>query len=193
MTLPYLEPLEPRALSQPVIPEPPRRGEPGGPPCGVCEGAARRPSGATTSGRFTRRSAAACRARVDGVARARGLLQRPVAGGRHGFGSWRHGSSGAAVGRRLRARPPVPLGRRRSALPRLVHAAAARHARGRRHDAAAVGGRLAERRGRGVRLFAEKVAAVLESQRRWPDGPDDHPASPAGSASATPSSSGCRR
>jgi len=37
MTLPYLEPLEPRTLSAPVIPEPPRRGEPGGPPCGVCD------------------------------------------------------------------------------------------------------------------------------------------------------------
>lgn len=38
MTLPYREPLEPRALSAPVIPEPPRRGEPGGAPCGLCEG-----------------------------------------------------------------------------------------------------------------------------------------------------------
>ena len=37
MTLPYLEPLEPRTLSAPVIPEPPRRGEAGGPPCGVCD------------------------------------------------------------------------------------------------------------------------------------------------------------
>ena len=37
MTLPYLEPLETRTLSAPVIPEPPRRGEPGGPPCGVCD------------------------------------------------------------------------------------------------------------------------------------------------------------
>jgi hypothetical protein len=38
MTLPYREPLETRALSKPVIPEPHRRGEPGGPPCGVCDG-----------------------------------------------------------------------------------------------------------------------------------------------------------
>jgi diadenosine tetraphosphate (Ap4A) HIT family hydrolase len=38
MTLPYREPLEPRPLSKPVIPEPPRRGEPGGPPCGACDG-----------------------------------------------------------------------------------------------------------------------------------------------------------
>ena len=38
MTLPYLEPLQSRPLSAPVIPEPPRRGEPGGPACGVCDG-----------------------------------------------------------------------------------------------------------------------------------------------------------
>ena len=39
MTLPYEEPLTPRAPSAPVIPEPPRRGEPGGEPCGICAGA----------------------------------------------------------------------------------------------------------------------------------------------------------
>ncbi len=37
MTLPYLEPLRTRTLADPVVPEPPRRGEPGGPPCGVCD------------------------------------------------------------------------------------------------------------------------------------------------------------
>lgn len=40
MELPYLEPLTPRPLDKPVIPEPPRRGEPGGEPCGICEGGA---------------------------------------------------------------------------------------------------------------------------------------------------------
>jgi diadenosine tetraphosphate (Ap4A) HIT family hydrolase len=40
MQLPYLEPLTVRELSAPEIPEPPRRGEPGGPPCGICTGAA---------------------------------------------------------------------------------------------------------------------------------------------------------
>lgn len=39
MTLPYNEPLNVRALGEPVIPEPPRRGEPGGDPCGICAGA----------------------------------------------------------------------------------------------------------------------------------------------------------
>ena len=36
--LPYQEPLIPRQPSAPVLPEPPRRGEPGGPPCGICAG-----------------------------------------------------------------------------------------------------------------------------------------------------------
>jgi diadenosine tetraphosphate (Ap4A) HIT family hydrolase len=38
MTMPYQEPLIPRAPGERVIPEPPRRGEPGGEPCGICEG-----------------------------------------------------------------------------------------------------------------------------------------------------------
>jgi diadenosine tetraphosphate (Ap4A) HIT family hydrolase len=36
MELPYLEPLTVRPLADPVIPEPPRRGELGGEPCGIC-------------------------------------------------------------------------------------------------------------------------------------------------------------
>jgi diadenosine tetraphosphate (Ap4A) HIT family hydrolase len=36
MELPYLEPLTVRPLAEPVIPEPPRRGEAGGEPCGIC-------------------------------------------------------------------------------------------------------------------------------------------------------------
>jgi diadenosine tetraphosphate (Ap4A) HIT family hydrolase len=36
MKLPYLEPLVPREPEARVIPEPPRRGEPGGPPCAIC-------------------------------------------------------------------------------------------------------------------------------------------------------------
>ena len=38
MTPPYREPLLPSELGERVIPEPPRRGEPGGPPCGICTG-----------------------------------------------------------------------------------------------------------------------------------------------------------
>ncbi|HLX78256.1 MAG TPA: hypothetical protein VKR27_05175 [Acidimicrobiales bacterium] len=38
MTLPYEEPLIPRAPGERVVPEPPRRGEPGGDPCGICGG-----------------------------------------------------------------------------------------------------------------------------------------------------------
>ena len=40
MTIPYCEPLTVRALQERVIPEPPRRGEPGGDPCGICSGQA---------------------------------------------------------------------------------------------------------------------------------------------------------
>jgi diadenosine tetraphosphate (Ap4A) HIT family hydrolase len=36
MSLPYDEPLVPRKPGEPQIPEPPRRGEPGGPPCAIC-------------------------------------------------------------------------------------------------------------------------------------------------------------
>jgi diadenosine tetraphosphate (Ap4A) HIT family hydrolase len=38
--LPYGGPLVPREPGARTIPEPPRRGEPGGPPCGICTGKA---------------------------------------------------------------------------------------------------------------------------------------------------------
>ena len=38
MSLPYAEPLVAREPAEPQIPEPPRRGEPGGPPCAICAG-----------------------------------------------------------------------------------------------------------------------------------------------------------
>jgi diadenosine tetraphosphate (Ap4A) HIT family hydrolase len=38
MKLPYLEPLVPRDPGERQIPEPPRRGEDGGPPCSICNG-----------------------------------------------------------------------------------------------------------------------------------------------------------
>jgi len=40
MTLPYQAPLVVLEPGERVIPEPPRRGEPGGEPCGICTGAA---------------------------------------------------------------------------------------------------------------------------------------------------------
>jgi diadenosine tetraphosphate (Ap4A) HIT family hydrolase len=40
MTLPYSEPLTVLTPGERVIPEPPRRGEPGGDPCGICTGQA---------------------------------------------------------------------------------------------------------------------------------------------------------
>ena len=38
MSLPYAEPLTPREPGPRQIPEPPRRGEPGGKPCAICSG-----------------------------------------------------------------------------------------------------------------------------------------------------------
>jgi diadenosine tetraphosphate (Ap4A) HIT family hydrolase len=38
VTLPYLDPLTRREPGPRVVPEPPRRGEPGGEPCAICEG-----------------------------------------------------------------------------------------------------------------------------------------------------------
>jgi diadenosine tetraphosphate (Ap4A) HIT family hydrolase len=43
MVLPYQEPITVRKPGPRVVPEPPRRGEPGGEPCGVCEGTATAP------------------------------------------------------------------------------------------------------------------------------------------------------
>jgi len=43
MTLPYVEPLVAREPSARTLPEPPRRGEPGGPPCRICDGTAAEP------------------------------------------------------------------------------------------------------------------------------------------------------
>src|SRR4029077_8598876 len=40
MKLPYQEPLVPIEPGERQTPEPPRRGEPGGPPCGICTGKA---------------------------------------------------------------------------------------------------------------------------------------------------------
>ena len=43
MTLPYKEPLEKLEPGPRVIPEPPRRGEPGGEPCAICAGETTKP------------------------------------------------------------------------------------------------------------------------------------------------------
>ncbi len=64
MTLPYEEPLIVARAGERVIPEPPRRGEPGGEPCGICGGpddVARVVQSST--GRCTRPWAGACPAR----------------------------------------------------------------------------------------------------------------------------------
>ena len=163
MTLPYREPLVPREPGERQIPEPPRRGEPGGPPCAICAGKTtpavwsdeqldaapagrRQPArrGLAREPRARRLVRATCRptlAREFGVVAGADRARDPLA-------------------RRRRARPPLPLGRRRRALPRLVPAAAARHARGCGDDAPALGGRAAERARRGARRSRPSAIAA---------------------------------
>jgi hypothetical protein len=43
MRLPYQKPLVPLEPGDRIVPEPPRRGEPGGEPCGICTGEATAP------------------------------------------------------------------------------------------------------------------------------------------------------
>ena len=43
MTIPWMEPLVPRTPAPRTVPEPPRRGEPGGEPCAICTGSATPP------------------------------------------------------------------------------------------------------------------------------------------------------
>ena len=64
MSLPYAEPLSRASPAARQIPEPPRRGEPGGPPCAICSGGDdERALVGRATGRCTHRSAAACPAR----------------------------------------------------------------------------------------------------------------------------------
>ena len=64
MKLPYAEPHTPIEAGEPVVPEPPRRGEPGGEPCGVCDGTHHRPGlGRRALDAPPAAAAAACRAR----------------------------------------------------------------------------------------------------------------------------------
>ena len=153
MTLPYQEPLVPREPAERQIPEPPRRGEPGGPPCSICAGSTtsavwsdenwtlhpprrREPAGGRLA-RQPRPRRLVCRS-----ARRRGSRLRP------GRGAGRAGDP--LPGRRL-PRPPLSVGRRRGPLPRVVPAAAAGDGRGVGDDAPALGGRPAERARRGAR------------------------------------------
>ena len=147
MSLPYLEPLISARAGRAHVPEPPRRGEPGGEPCGDLQrrdddrALVRRALHAPRAGRGSLPGR-----RVAGQPRARRLVRRPARRSCRAFGPLAARVERAILGaRRRRARAPLPLGRRRRALPRLVHSAPARHARGLGDDAAALGGRAAER------------------------------------------------
>ena len=146
MTLPYAEPLtliDPAPL---VVPEPPRRGEPGGEPCFPCSndsdanliwsddtwtlhnpGQTGLPGSVWLASRAHFDSFADMPADVAATfAAVCGRVERAVL-------------SLGDVG----ARPRLPLGRRRRALPRLVRAAPARAARHERAAADGLGGRAA--------------------------------------------------
>ena len=147
MQLPYAEPLTVREPGERVVPEPPRRGEAGGEPCGICTGQSTAavwqdehfslhpPVGGSLPGAVW----LASREHVDSFS---DLSPEAAAA----FGPLAARVERAILGaRRRRPGAPLSLGRRRRALPRLVHAAAARDARGVRNDAPALGGRPSER------------------------------------------------
>ena len=152
MVLPYEEPLTPRTPAERVIPEPPRRGEPGGEPCGICAGEStppvwsERPVDAPSAGR--RQPAGHGLAGQSG---ARRLVHGSAVGRRGGLRrGGRPDRTRHPEPRRCRPRPPLSVGRRRGAFPRVVRAPTARHGRGTGRDAAPLGRGAAERAGRGA-------------------------------------------
>ena len=186
MTLPYQEPLVPREPGERQIPEPPRRGEPGGPPCAICGGKTTAavwsddnwtlhpPVGGSLPGAVW----LASRVHVDSFSD----LPEELAGRLRPRRGARRARDPRA--RRRRTRPPLPLGRRRRALPRLVPAAAARHGRGVGDGAPGLGGRPAERARRGAaprrsasRRRCERGGARVAATRMTPG---------SGSGTATP-------
>jgi hypothetical protein len=144
MTLPYQEPLVPREPGPRQIPEPPRRGEPGGPPCGICGGKTTSavwsddnwtlhpPVGGSLPGAVW----LASRVHVDSFSDLPEELQADF------------GRVAARVERAILALGDV--GRRRRAFPRLVPAEAARDGRGVGDGAAGLGGRPSQRLRRGA-------------------------------------------
>ena len=148
MTLPYAEPLT-RLEPQPrVIPEPPRVGEPGGDPCGLCNWLANYDESEHESPLWVDENWALCRATgvtIPGVVwlASRGHhdsfadLPDPVAAS---YGPVVARIERAILGAgRHRAGARLSLGRRLGPLPRVVLPPPAGHARGQAGDAAAVG------------------------------------------------------
>ncbi len=132
MSLPYVGAARSAAsLASVRSPEPPRRGEPGGPPCGICAGAddSRRLVGRQLDAASARRRQPARRG-LAREPRARRLVHRPARAARGGLRPRRRaGRARDPLARRRRPRPPLPVGRRRRALPRLDAPAPARHDR----------------------------------------------------------------
>ena len=146
MILPYIGPLVVRELGDRVVPEPPRRGEPGGDPCGICTGEAT--GGVWSDDHWTLHPPVggsllgavwlASRVHVDSFSD----LPEEVAA--------TFGGVAARVERAILslgdvARVHLYRWGDGGSLPRVVLAAAARHARGLGDDAASLGGRAAQR------------------------------------------------
>ena len=123
MTLPYLEPLTAREPGERQIPERPRRGGPGGPPCAIC---AKKATAAVWSDvnwtlhprvrQPARRGLVASRVHIDSFAESPDELAADF-----GRVAARHGRI-LELGDVMRVH--LPLGRWRRAFPRLVPAAA---------------------------------------------------------------------
>ena len=134
MSLPYVRAADrPREPGERQIPEPPRRGEPGGPPCGDLRAAGRRralwsddnwtlhaPVGGSLPGAVWIASREHFDSFADMPEHLAADFGRVVA----------RVERAILCARRRRPRAPLPVGRRRRALPRLAPAAAARDGRG---------------------------------------------------------------
>ncbi len=135
MSLPYAEPLVVREPGPRQIPEPPRRGEPGGPPCGICTG--KTPAAVWSDDNWT--------------------LHPPVGGSLPGavwLASRAHVDSFSDLPEELAADFGRVAGRVERAILSLGDVARVHLYRG-RDDAARLGRRAAERPGRGARRRGE--------------------------------------
>src|SRR4029453_11967799 len=113
-------------------------------------GKARRPCGLMRTGHCILRSVAACPHRLAGEPGARRLVLRPTRRGGSRFRQGRRpGRACCPQPQWCGAGPPLPLGRRRGAFPRLVPSPAPGNARSTRDDAPDLGGRSTQRARRG--------------------------------------------
>ena len=158
------EPLEKLEPGPRVVPEPPRRGEPGGEPCAICAGERPSQCGPTRTGRFIPPAGELSGNRLDGQQlHVDSFCDLPDDLAEE-FGRAARGRSRDPEPGRRRARTSIPMGRWRQPLPRLVPAAAARLPRGQGRDAAIWEDVLPTVPDEELRAAAEKVAAAMPEQ-----------------------------